>query len=55
MNPMTAKWLTIWLADEFGDWIDGDDPVESYDLVASNSIDVTFESGAKFNVKVTEL
>lgn len=57
MNPyaMTAEELTLSFADDFGDWIDGDDPVESYVFVAQNSIDVTFESGARLNVKVTEL
>lgn len=55
MNPITAKWLTVWLADEFHDWIDGDDPVDFYSVVSHNSINVVFESGARFNIKVTEL
>lgn len=55
MDRMTARELTVNFCDDFHDWIDGDDPVASYDRVADNSIDVTFESGARLNVKVTEL
>lgn len=53
--PMTEKWLTVWLADEFHDWIDGDDPVAGYKRQADNSIDVTFESGARFRILVDRL
>jgi hypothetical protein len=58
---MNAQELTCWLADEFSDWIDGDDFVVAYAVVADNSIDVTFieahtnEGERRFNVKVTEL
>lgn len=51
---MTEQELTVWLADMFHDWIDGDDPVEQYNRSANNSIDVTFESGVQFNVKITQ-
>lgn len=53
MNPMTERWLTIWLADEFHDWIDGDDPVAEYE-VSGSSIIVKFESGATFHVQISK-
>lgn len=59
MERMQASWLAIFLADEFHDWIDGDDPVSEYsrrdhtDL--SSSVWVKFESGAEFVINIEEL
>lgn len=56
MNPMTVKWLLIWLADEFHDWIDGDDAVEEYNVFNNlQSIYVKFDSGQQFVITVVEV
>lgn len=52
---MTERWLAIWLADEFHDWIDGDDSVLAYELHNDNSIDVEFEGGSKFHIQITSI
>lgn len=59
MDGMTARELLSYLADDFHDWIDGDDSVASYktfgDEISSNKIWVKFESGAQFVVSVEEV
>lgn len=52
-DRMTVRNLVIFLADEFHDWIDGDDPVADYE-VAGNSIIVRFESGEVFHIQISE-
>lgn len=47
---MTLKWLLLWLADEFHDWIDGDDPVSEYKIINNNQVWVIFESGNQFKI-----
>ncbi len=54
---MTTEWLSIWMADEFHDWIDGDDPVSEYNrrtLSGASKIWVKFESGAQFLITIEE-
>lgn len=53
MEPMTKRNLALWLADEFHDWIDGDDPVDEYD-VYGNSVVVKFESGVMFHIEISD-
>lgn len=58
MERMTPGWLTIWLADEFHDWIDGDDPVSEYNRYNQEGISkilVKFESGAQFLITIEEV
>lgn len=58
MDRMTPGWLTIWLSDEFHDWIDGDDPVSQYDRFdysGNSQVWVKFESGAQFLITVEEV
>ena len=52
----TVRDLLIWLADNFHDWLDGDDPVENYVfLVDNNQVFVKFESGNQFVVTVAQV
>jgi hypothetical protein len=58
-DRMTDLKLAIFLADEFHDWIDGDDPVEEYksftDADYTRNIWVKFESGAQFVINIKEV
>lgn len=49
---MTERELLVWMADEFHDWIDGDDPVDEYEI-SGQSIIVRFEDGSAFNIQVS--
>lgn len=53
MYPMTIRSLIIWLADEFHDWIDGDDSVSDYERT-EDSIIVRFESGEAFLIQISK-
>ena len=55
MEEMTSRELVLWLADNFHDWIDGDDPVETYTITNVNNIFVKFESGHQFIIGITEV
>lgn len=52
MDPITVRGLLVWMADEFHDWIDGDDPVKEYKILDTNRIWVDFESGHSFVITV---
>lgn len=56
---MTATELILWISDEFGDWIDGDDPVADSKITSLKSdhgqIYVLFESGKQFKIDITEV
>ena len=56
---MTANELLMHFADDFGDWIDGDDSVEDYKIYSQedcyHNIWVKFESGAQFVVSIREV
>lgn len=55
---MTLGWLSTFLADEFHDWIDGDDPVDEYNRwidADGYQIWVKFESGAQFRITLKEV
>lgn len=57
-DRMTAKNLTIFFADMFHDWIDGDDSVIDYHRLLVNEgtgLWVLFESGAQFKVSIEEV
>lgn len=51
---MTERELLNWLADEFHDWIDGDDFVEDYEI-SGQSIVVRFDSEATFHIQVSQI
>ena len=56
-NQMNRDELISILADDFHDWIDGDDPVKSVvvtDTYAKQGITVTFESGGVFWITVED-
>lgn len=55
MERMTHKELILWLADDFHDWIDGDDPVQDYKILDGHRIWVDFESGQSFVITVAEV
>jgi hypothetical protein len=50
---MTAQDLVVWLADEFHDWIDGDDAVRRYNTTPG-TVYVEFESGSMFEIRVKQ-
>lgn len=50
---MTERELLLWMADEFHDWIDGDDPVDEYEI-SGQSIIVRFESGSTFHIQISK-
>lgn len=58
-RPMTALELAIYIADEFHDWIDGDDWPEACKLFQveeyAPEVIVTFASGKRFSIAVQEL
>lgn len=52
---MTVRELLLWMDDNFGDWIDGDDPVEDFEIIDTNRIWVNFESGQLFVITVAQV
>lgn len=53
---MTKSELLLHFADDFGDWIDGDDPVEDSRYIRDlDQVWVKFESGAEFIVTVEQV
>jgi hypothetical protein len=52
---MTQQELLLWIQDEFGDWIDGEDPVLNYAPHSANSVWVKFDSGSEFVITVEKV
>ena len=52
---MTERMLLLWMADEFHDWIDGEDSVNEYTILDANRIWVEFESGEAFVISVRQI
>lgn len=50
---MTKRELLLYFADDFGDWIDGDDFVDTYELYGDH-LWVRFDSGSEFRITVEE-